>query len=334
MTVQKDRVRLGFVGDIMLARELNYVLDEHPPEWVWGDVLPEMTACDAVIGNLECPITVHPKRWRLGVTKAFHFAARPRAVDSLRAGNIRAVNLANNHMLDHGRQGLRDTLAYLDRGGIVHCGAGLDAAGAAAPALLDVGGRKIAILGVTDNVPEFGAREGRSGTHMRRIGPDRPLVAELTAQIESLRGQGVDLIILSLHWGPNFRVHPPARFRAFAHRMIEAGVDIVHGHSAHIFQAVESYRGRLILYDTGDFVSDYWRFPGHQNLWSFLFRVDIAEGSPVALEMLPVLLRAGSVRRADSDSAEKIFLRMSELCQRTGAGIVRETDRLRLPLAT
>ena len=43
----------------MLARELNIVLDEHPPEWVWGDVLPEMTACDAVIGNLECPVTLH-----------------------------------------------------------------------------------------------------------------------------------------------------------------------------------------------------------------------------------------------------------------------------------
>ena len=334
MTGQDDRIRLGFVGDIMLARELNYVLDEHPPEWVWGDVLPEMSACDAVIGNLECPITVHPKRWRFGVTKAFHFAARPRAVDALRTGNVRAVNLANNHMLDHGRQGLRDTLEYLDRGGIAHCGAGLDEAGAAAPALLQVGGRRIAILGVTDNVPEFGARGNRSGTHMRRIGPDRPLAAELTAQVESLRGQGVDLIILSLHWGPNFRVHPPARFRAFAHRMIEAGVDIVHGHSAHIFQAVESYRDRLILYDTGDFISDYWRFPGHQNLWSFLFRVDIAEGRLVALEMLPVLLRAGSVRRADRVTAEKIFARMTALCQRTGAALEPANDRLRLTLET
>jgi len=325
-------VRLGFVGDIMLARELNIVLDEHPPEWVWGDVLPQMWACDAVIGNLECPITEHPRRWRLGLTKAFHFRARPRAVDALRAGNVRAVNLANNHMLDHGRQGLADTLGFLDQGGIAHCGAGLDAEGAAAPAIITAGGLRIGILGVTDNVPEFGAKAGRPGTQMRRIGPDRPLVDELAARIAALRAQDVDLVVLSLHWGPNFRTHPPARFQAFARAMIDRGVDIVHGHSAHITQAVEAYRGRPILYDTGDFISDYWRFPGQQNLWSFFFRVTVEGGRPVGLELLPVTLNAGAVAHASGAAAEGVIARMLDLCRRTGAALSRDGDRLRLVL--
>lgn len=321
---------LGFVGDLMLARELNFVLDEHPPEWVWGNVLPEMQACDAVIGNLECPISLHPKRWRLGLTKAFHFCARPRAVDSLRAGNVRAVNLANNHMLDHGTTGLADTLRELDRGGVAHCGAGLDAAGAAEPAIIDAGGIRIGILGLTDNVPEFRARPDRPGTHMRKIGPDRPLVGELSRSIETMRAAGVDLIVLSLHWGPNFRVHPPARFRGFARAMIDRGVDIVHGHSAHITQAVETYRDRLILYDTGDFISDYWRFPGHQNLWSFFFRVAVEGKRPVGLEMVPVTLNAGAVSVATGSVAESNIARMQGLCRRTGAVFEREGFRLRL----
>ncbi|MGF1624906.1 MAG: CapA family protein [Alphaproteobacteria bacterium] len=330
--MSEGSVRLGFVGDVMLAREFNFVLDEHPPDWVWGDVLPEMAACDAVIGNLECPITEHARRWRWGVTKAFHFRARPRAVDVLRAGNLRAVNLANNHMLDHGRQGLADTLDFLDRGGIAHCGAGLDAERAAAPAVFAAGGLRIGMLGVTDNVPEFGAGANRPGTNMRKIGPDRPLVGELTARIEALRSQGVDLVVLSLHWGPNFRVQPPARFRAFAHAMIDRGVDIVHGHSAHITQAVEAYRDRLILYDTGDFICDYWRFPGHQNLWSFFFRVTVEGARPVGLEMLPVTLVAGSVRRAAGPAAEGVIARMLGLCRHTGADLVRDRDCLRLAL--
>jgi poly-gamma-glutamate capsule biosynthesis protein CapA/YwtB (metallophosphatase superfamily) len=325
-------IRLGFVGDLMLARELNFVLDEHPPDWVWGDVLPEMTACEAVVGNLECPITEHPRRWRWGVTKAFHFRARPRAVDCLRMGNVRAVNLANNHMLDHGVQGLADTLRFLDAGGIAHCGAGLDAAGAAEPAVFTAGGLRIGVLGVTDNVPEFGARTDRPGTFRRKIGPDRPLVAELTPRIEKLRAHGADLVILSLHWGPNFRVHPPEAFRGFAHVMIERGVDIVHGHSAHITQAVEAYRGRLILYDTGDFISDYWRFPGHQNLWSFFFRVTVEDRRPAGLELIPVTLAAGSVRQARGAAAEGVVARMLGLCQRTGAALARDGDRLRLAL--
>lgn len=323
-------IRLGFVGDIMLARELNFVLDEHPPDWVWGDVLPEMAACDAVLGNLECPITEHLRRWRFGVTKAFHFRARPRAVDCLRMGNVRAVNLANNHMLDHGVQGLADTLRFLDAGGIAHCGAGLDAAGAAEPAVFTAGGVKVGMLGVTDNVPEFGARANRPGTLMRRIGPDRPLVAELTARIDRLRAEGAALVILSLHWGPNFRVHPPERFRAFAHAMIERGVDIVHGHSAHITQAVEVYRDRPILYDTGDFISDYWRFPGHRNLWSFFFRVTVEGVRPTGLELLPVTLEGGSVRRAQGAAADGVIGRMLGLCQRTSAALSRDGDRLRL----
>ncbi|MEZ5667322.1 MAG: CapA family protein [Alphaproteobacteria bacterium] len=328
-----DGMRLGFVGDLMLARELNYVLDEHPPEWVWGDVLPEMAECAAVVGNLECPISTHPRRWRKGLTKAFHFCARPWAVDCLRAGNVRAVNLANNHMLDHGRPALADTLRHLERGRIARCGAGLDAADAERPARLEAGGLSIAILGATDNVPEFAARPDRSGTLVRKFGPERPAVAEFGRRVAALRDEGVDLIVLSLHWGPNFRVHPPARFRAFAHRMIEAGVDIVHGHSAHITQAVEAYRGRLILYDTGDFISDYWRFPGHQNLWSFLFRVSVADRRPVALEMVPVMLRAGSVRHADSVAAAGVMARMEGLCARTGGARLRRHDgRLMLDL--
>lgn len=325
-----NSIRLGFVGDLMLARELNFVLDEHPSEWVWGDMLPEMTACDAVIGNLECPITEHPRRWRLGLTKAFHFRARPRAVDCLRAGNVRAVNLANNHMLDHGVPGLMDTLRFLGAGGIAHCGAGADIEAASQPAVFAAGGVRVGMLGLTDNVPEFGAKANRPGTYMRRIGPDRPLVAELTARIDRMRADGVGLVILSLHWGPNFRVHPPERFRAFARTMIERGVDIVHGHSAHITQAVEVYRDRLILYDTGDFISDYWRFPGHRNLWSFFFRVAVEGGRPAGLEMTPVELHAGSVRQAHGEVADGIIERMLRLCRRTGTDLVRDHRRLRL----
>ncbi len=322
--------KLVFLGDVMLAREFNFVLEEHPPEWVWGDVAPLLTDADGVIANLECPITTHPRPWRLGVTKAFHFRARPWAVDVLRAGNVRAVNLANNHMLDFDRPGLADTLRFLDDGDIAHCGAGLNADDAAEPALLTLGGKRIAIIGATDNVPEFGATAARSGTNFMRILPDSDQALALAARIRTLAKE-VDIVILSLHWGPNFRREPPLHFQQFARRMIDAGAAVVHGHSAHIFQRAEPHGDGVILYDTGDTISDYWRFLGYQNLWSLVFTVRFEGNRPASVELAPARIERGQLNRAHGTAAANIRAHYQSLAGSDG-DYAADGDLLRLAL--
>ena len=113
----------------MLGRGVSRTLRNHSPEWFWGDTLPLLHQADAVIANLESPITTSQERWRR-TWKMFYFKATPEAISIFTTANIRCVCLANNHMLDYCERGLLDTLETLDHAGIRHAGADRNAADA------------------------------------------------------------------------------------------------------------------------------------------------------------------------------------------------------------
>jgi poly-gamma-glutamate capsule biosynthesis protein CapA/YwtB (metallophosphatase superfamily) len=288
---------LAFVGDLMLGRGISQAAASRSPDSFWGDVLPILRSVDAVIGNLESPITTHQPEWR-GGWKAFRFRADPGTVDLLTAANIRAVALANNHILDRRGRGLSDTLAHLDAAGIRHAGAGRYLEEAVEPAILQLGSLRIGLIALTDNMPEFAAGPSRPGTNFVAISDVGAGLALVERLVRDLRRASVDFIVLSAHWGPNLRLTPPARFRAFARAAIDVGVDLFHGHSAHLFQGVEARAGKLILYDTGDFLDDYWIFPFVRTDRSFVFLVDLLNRRPVRLRMLPVIIDRGRLRVA------------------------------------
>ncbi|HVM81818.1 MAG TPA: CapA family protein [Stellaceae bacterium] len=292
--MSKDPITLALIGDVMLGRGVSALFPSREPNSFWGDVLPVLRAADAVIANLESPITEAASEWRRS-WKAFRFRAAPTAVEVLRAANVRCVNLANNHALDYEERGLGETLDRLDAGGIAHVGAGRNLAGAVRPSLLDAGGAKVGVIGMTDTMPEFAAAPRRAGTNVLRIDDSAASLGLIALQIRELRRAGAETIVLSVHWGPNLRVSPPSRFRRFARAAVELGVDIVHGHSAHLVQGVERWSDGLILYDTGNFLDDYWVFPGIRIDRSFVFLVELRDGKPARLSMRPVKLKRGSV---------------------------------------
>lgn len=240
------KITLAFVGDVMLGRGIDALRAVRRPEAFWGDTLALLHAADAVVANPECPITAHDQPWRRA-WKAYHFRAGPGAVDLLKAAKIRAVNLANNHILDFEVPGLLDTLAHLDAAEIVHAGAGRDSRDAARPALFELAGHRIGLIGLTDNVPEFAAGKHAAGTNYVPIRPNHATLSLIDLQVRGLRHAGAEVVILSAHWGPNLRSWPPARFKAFARRAVELGVDVFHGHSAHPFQGVLAASGGLWL---------------------------------------------------------------------------------------
>ena len=250
------RTALGFVGDLMLGRRVSSVTGAREPESFWGDVLPFLDSCDAVIGNLESPITTHDEPWRK-TWKAFHFRAVPEATRLLTAANVQLVNLANNHIMDFGERGVAQTKEFLSAAGIACAGAGANMDEALTPTLHEVSGLALGFIGLTDNMPEWAAKGASGGVNYIAIRDDRATIAIVRLLARSLRNRGADCIVLSVHWGPNLRTRPTRTFRRFARRAIEEGVDIVHGHSAHLIQGVEFHHAGLILYDTGDFLNDY-----------------------------------------------------------------------------
>jgi poly-gamma-glutamate synthesis protein (capsule biosynthesis protein) len=305
-------VQLAFLGDVMLGRNVSRALNRHPPEWFWGDTLPILRETDAAIANLESPITEKQRKW--AGWKAFRYRADPASIEILTCANIRFVTLANNHILDYRARGLVDTLDALDSAGIVRAGAGRTLAEAAAPVLFPLHVLKIGIMAATDTMPEFAAGAGRPGTHFVDIRTDRDGIEAIRRGAEDLRVAGADLVVLTLHWGRDLRTAPNARFRHFARTAVEAGVDIVHGHSAHVFQGIERHRGGLILYDMGNIIDDYWKFPFRRTFWSLIAIVEIANNRMDRLRIVPVRTHPWPVSVATGETRVKILERLQTLC--------------------
>lgn len=309
-------VTLGFAGDTMLGRNMNRVYGDRSPAAVWGGMLPRLDTLDGLCLNLECCLSRRGEPWP---ERRFHFRADPRwAVPALKRGGVVFANLANNHLLDFGEEALLDTVDALDEAGIVHAGAGADVGKARAPALAEVGALRVAFVSFTDQAPRYGARERRAGTaYVEMHAGETETALAVRRAVERARGFEPDLVVASLHWGPNWMSRPADRYRRFARWLVDQGVDIVHGHSAHTVQGVEIHRGRLILHDCGDFVDDYAVERRFRNDLSFLFEVTIGEGIE-QLCLVPVEIRGFAVHPAGEGAVAWLHHRMRTLSSEFG----------------
>lgn len=302
-------VTLALTGDVMLGR----LVDESvirkpalPPETLWGNVRPLLLEADLRLINLECVISDRGREWRPD-SKAFHFRSDPRAIEVLRAAKIDGVTLANNHVLDYGAEALRDCLERLDAAGITHTGAGAALAQALEPMYLATSCGTVAVIGLTDNEPDWEATDRMAGVHFVRYGTGGLIERyreRLSRVIRSAR-QSAQLVIVGAHVGPNWGT-PSRAMRALAHDLLDLGGDLYWGHSNHTPQGIEFYREGAILYSTGDFVDDYAVDPAERNDLSFLFLVQVEQGRMTQIRLVPVAIDECRVRLAEA--AERAFL--------------------------
>ncbi|QCC51804.1 CapA family protein [Halapricum salinum] len=291
--------QIGFVGDLLLAR---YVQEKHrsTPAAVWDEVQGRLDALDTVVGNLECTLTTRGEPWP---DKQWRFRGDPDwATTVLKTGNVGAVSLANNHVMDYGPVSVRDTTGALDAAGIAHAGASEDQAAAFAPRTFEAGGLTVALVSYTDRFRPFAAGPDSAGTSYLNMDPRDPATRHRVERSLSQIPQTVDLVVASLHWGPNYEPKTD-RHRRFGRWLIDRGVDVVHGHSAHEIAGIEVYEERPILYDTGTFVSDFTAVEGHRNDLTFLFEVVVDDGLS-ELRLHPVEVVEKSVRPAGERGRE------------------------------
>lgn len=318
-------VTLFLCGDVMLARGIDQILahpcdptlyEPHmtdardyvalaeevsgeiprgvPPAYPWGDALAILDAArpDVRIINLETAIT---RRGEPDREKAIHYRVSPDNAAAIAAARVDVAVLGNNHVLDWGVAGLEDTLDVLDQLGVARCGAGRDATEAARPAVLELpNGVRVVVfsLGSSDaGVPPWWfAETGSPGVNgVAALGDEA--ARRLRHAIEPFRRPHT-LIVLSIHWGPNWGFAVEATHRRFAHRMIDdAGVDVVHGHSSHHVKGIEVHHGRPILYGCGDLLTDYEGITGNEtyrgDLGLMYFATFGDDGALAKLDMVP-----------------------------------------------
>ncbi len=334
-------VRLFLCGDVMLGRGIDQILP-HPadprlyePEvasamtyvelaerlsgaisrpvdfsYVWGDVLAELERLrpDARIINLETSITASTDHEPKGI----NYKMNPANIPCLAAAKIDCCVLANNHVLDWGRAGLLDTLATLAKAGIHSAGAGRNAAEAEAPASVPVAGGGRALIFAFGSVssgipPDWAATADRPGVNL--LDELSGEAAARTAYRTGSQKRPGDVLVASIHWGGNWGYRIPDEQRRFAHQLVDAGFDIVHGHSSHHAKAIEVYGGKLILYGCGDFLNDYEGIRGYEtfrNDLALMYVADLAVPSArlVDLKLTPFQIRRFRLHRAErGDSA-------------------------------
>ncbi len=307
-----DPLQLLLVGDCMLGRLVNEVLENAPPEYPWGDTLPILHSADWRLCNLECVISDRGTPWS-AYPKTFHFRSDAKNIAVLVAARMNAVSLANNHVLDYGYDALIEMLGVLDHAGIAHSGAGLNYEEASRLATSEVSGRKLGLLAFTDNEPDWEATADRPGVFYV---PTDLTDSRTTRLLEIIRAsqEVVDLLIVSAHWGSNWGYGPPHDHIVFAHALIEAGADVIFGHSSHVFRGIEFYKGRPILYGAGDFVDDYAIDEIERNDQSFIYVIEMAGGIPRGVRLYPTLIRGCHASLAEGVYALGITDKMAELC--------------------
>jgi poly-gamma-glutamate synthesis protein (capsule biosynthesis protein) len=359
-----NTIRLFLCGDVMTGRGIDQVL-HHPSDpvlyepacsdareyvrlaervngpiprpvnadYMWGDALEALQSpeTDLRIANLETSVTSSDDSWS---DKSIHYRMHPKNLGCLTAARIDCCTLANNHILDWGYRGLLETLVTLNAANIYHAGAGCDQASAMAPVICHAGHARVLIFSMaatSSGVPlEWMATENRPGVNLLE-----DLSQETAGQVArsmSSQKRPSDVIVASIHWGENWGYHIPTEEILFAHRLIDAGVDVIHGHSSHHVKAVEVYRNRLILYGCGDFLNDYEGITGHRSYRAdlslvYLADIDPEKGHLVNLQMLPMQCRQFRLCHATTADASWLCDLLNRLGEVFGTQFEMEADQ-------
>jgi poly-gamma-glutamate capsule biosynthesis protein CapA/YwtB (metallophosphatase superfamily) len=275
------RFTVAAVGDVMLAREVGRHLQESPDDFAMPDIRASLAGTDLILANLENPVA---KGGRPDPVQDPHvtFRAAPNSLDVLKGIGVTVVALGNNHMLDYGEAALVETLEHLDAAGIKRVGAGRNYEEANAPLLLEYPGRHVAVL---SHAFIYSANTRMATRSSPGIADHR--MPRILPRIRDLAASGHDVIV-TIHWGYEYRFFPLPYQMRHARRMIDAGARMVLGHGPHYPQGIEVYRGREIVYSLGNFIFDEpYKFAKR----SFIYRAEIDDsGNTHSRGIVPVHL--------------------------------------------
>jgi hypothetical protein len=231
-----------FCGDIMLGAEVGeYIGNTTVADWV-KDVSDAWNGADLLIGNLESPCVVEAKPIESDRPELVFHAPASRLAELATAG-FSAVTIANNHILNCGPLGLRETIQGLNNAGIYHAGAGMNLAEALQPAFMSVRGITVGLVAFC-----YGPAATRSSPG---VAPHD--VGTIRKALNSARA-GADFVIAALHDGLEYSDVPPSDTRARFRFLAENGADVVVGHHPHVLQGLEWIGNVCVAYSLGNFL--------------------------------------------------------------------------------
>lgn len=253
---------------------------------LFKEITPLIQSADYAFANLETPVA--PKNNK--GTRSMVFNVSASLLPALSDSGFDLVSMANNHVYDQGRKGLTETLEHLDESELDYIGAGKTCAEARQPHLTSINGISVAFIGATrlfnNNLNETDEK------HCSFLLEP----AQAIESVQAAREAGAEFVVLSLHWGREYRTKPQSEAIELAHTLLDNGVDLILGHHAHVLQPIEIYetkdgRKGVVAYSLGNFISNQsawyqYKLHGHEHgntrdgivLFIDLLRVNYGKG--------------------------------------------------------
>lgn len=244
MADSSENVDIVFAGDYCPGLRTAELCKIGRYEVIFNNTLQVLQNKDFGIINLECPLTLmnNPIK-KVGP----HLRGNPECVNALRYAGFDIAALANNHILDHGAMGIRDTLENCQRVGIKTVGAGITQKDAERPLIISKNGVSIGIINCTENEFSISINE-RAGA----FGLDPITIYYKILELK----KGVDTIILIIHGGNEHYPLPNPEMVKLYRFFADLGVSAIIGHHSHCASGFEIYKGVPIFYSIGNFIFD------------------------------------------------------------------------------
>lgn len=272
------------VGDIMIGRSFNRLLENNPAANIWGDTKKVFDTCHLVLGNLETTLSDLPESQKIPNKPGnFHFQLKPHLAGVLREIPFDYLSLANNHILDYQLDGLIDTKKTLKSLDINYSGAGRNKQIARRPAIfkiktipkgVDSKFNKIAVFSAANHYQKWKATANSPGVYyIHQDNPDHAI--DFFNYYKNKYPK--TFIILSFHWSDRSNYEPtlPEWKRTLAKKLLTAGVDLILGHSPHHLQQTEKFGNKYVFYSLGDFIDDYALDAEYRNDIGMIARIKI-----------------------------------------------------------
>ena len=284
-------LKLMAVGDISLQTRS----DRHPFE----NVKEVFKRKDILFGNLETVLSSEGRKAK----KAVLLYSPPENVKYLKDMDFDVLNVANNHILDLGVDGFRNTLDMLNKNDLNFIGANNDKS-ISNHLILERNGIKFGFLGYT--IGRFKVPEGISLNKFKE--------KKIVADIESIKDK-CDFVIVSLHWGTENVFYPSPKQIDLAHNLIDHGAALILGHHPHVVQGIEKYKKGLIVYSLGNF--QFNPFVSYSpNNESFILLVELTKSGLKDHEIIPVKIDKDFAPYVPAeDEQEEIQRFVSEISQ-------------------
>lgn len=296
-------VTLNFVGDIMMTGRVETLLKEKGYDFPFAHVATIFQQDDYTIANLETPVT---RRGTPADNKEYVYKSPPEAIPALKDAGIDLVNLANNHSMDQGEEGLLDTFQHLGEHAIAYIGAGLDQEQAYAPTVIERNGLRIAFLGFSRVIPEVSWYAGKGKPGVAATYDPALAVAAIGKAKEK-----ADLVVVIAHWGKEKTDAPVDHQQQLARTYIDAGADLVVGGHPHVLQGFEQYKGKWIAYSLGNFI--FTRSQTAKTWETMILQATCGKADGCKLQMFPYHAELGQAVPMNEENGTLLRQRIESL---------------------